>query len=367
MNFITIQRKDLHYCSTNPEVRKLLDRPIHHEWIEWECDHINKQLDVESDRLKLTEGNRIPHYEASFFNLDALEWQIWYDEVARGGHEVVTLLLRMADRMPVIHHRFLHRGLTSSDLIDGCNHIRWQRLCSLYSYAGGKLHSVAADAYDNKDPIMGMTHGMRAYKKELGARFTAIFWDDRSLWHRGEHPGPWQEGPVGTQYRRQCHPRQDYWALWAQLARRAYGLEILATDYRFYCSDLYRGTGVAGNMDQSATSSSCMPGKVNPSPFERCCSVGYMIRTLCTAQMLQPPMWLDRDLVHSALERETIHRIWEHSFWLIEEMTRLIFSVNLSVIDGPLSKTSHDLMNDRLDEGDSYKVAREKSCALPPG
>jgi len=343
--------RETNYRTSDQEVRAILDRPRWQEWIEYECELLTRVLDER--------GIFDTAYTLEHFKPDALEWASYQDEVSRGGHEIVCLLARMAEAMPLEHQRYLHRGQTSSNIIDTCNHRRWNKLMHLVEIRVNRLYSQQPHG---DQPVMGMTHGKDAFRTTLAHRHrTTTFMEspldlDRTV----------EGGPMGSGTRhRQCVQRSEYWPMLAYLAQVAYGCEQLATDYRFYCSDL--DVGILGTMREQATTSSCMPGKVNPSAFERICSVGLMVRGLITTHFMQPPQWLDRDLVHSAMERETIDRIWDHTCWMLEALSRLVETTELHVTKEPAKVSSYDRMNQLLDEGLSYGEARESAADWPTG
>jgi adenylosuccinate lyase len=342
------------YCTKNEHARKLLDRPRWQEWIEFECNHLNSQIE-EAGECK---------YDLAYFKPNALEWSYYQDEVTRGGHELVCLLVRMAEILPERHHRYLHRGLTSSNTIDTCNHRRWNELAARLVTEHSLLAS-AAQRWSLPYPVVGYTHGRRGYHTTTSQRNSIL--RPGAFDHMKTLPWSVSGGPMGygTDHR-QCVPRSDYWQMWAWVAQMVYSIEQLATDYRFYCSDL--DVGVIGLMGQGvATTSSCMPGKVNPSAFERICSVGYMVRNQISMQLLQPPQWLDRDLVHSAMERATIDLIWDRAFWLVEEMNRLVSTTTLVRSREPAADNSYDKLNEYLDAGLGYAEARAKAIGHVTG
>lgn len=349
------------YGCKDEKVRELLDRPRWQEWVEFECQHLNRQMPGDGPVVLYAPE----HFHIRGLDDYALEWSYYQDEVLRGGHEMVCLLDRMAQVLPLKHHKYLHRGLTSSNVIDSCNHRRWNDL-------GGRLDGMYSETIRSysrivgkKDQIFpGMTHGRFAY-------FT-------TLWHRAEMMDKtgshvihldWdiKGGPTGWQQNhRQCVPRNRYWAFWSWMAEINFNLEQLATDYRFYCSELE--CGIKMELPNGvATGSSAMPGKRNPSVFERVCSVGFMNRGIITTMMMQPPQWLDRDLVHSALERESIDRLWDQTFWMVEEMGRLLAAATILEYRKQPICNSYDKMNELLDQGMEYTEARRTAASLPAG
>lgn len=341
------------YRTSIPEVRAILDYPRWKEWIVFECEHLN--------RLVPEVGECV--YDLNYFKPEALEWDYYQDEVTKGGHEIVCLLDRMAQLLPIRQHQYLHRGLTSSNVIDSCNHSRWNHLLVVLGRQLDLLFKEISN--ESTKEVFGLTHGRRAHKTTINHRmeFFARSWARRNAGYLMQ-PTLMFGGPTGngSVNHRQASSRHHYFELWAHLAEVCYGMEQLATDYRFYASDFGPVTGVVADNSKNATSSSCMPHKVNPSVFERVCSVGFMTRSLITMQMLQPPQWLDRDLVHSAMERETIDRIWDHTFWLVEEMTRLIRETPLSIAEAPQGRSSFEVFQASLDSGHDWDTARRHAA-----
>ncbi len=352
----------MNYQSKNPDVRRLIDRPRWQEWVEFELEHIAKQIrgvdhDWGTEEMSKLCDETLQHFD------DAN----WRNAVSNGAHEMERLVVQLAEMLNVKYHKYLHRGLTSSNVIDSCNHRRWNRLSGLLQGVVSELHTRSLDHnWENK--CVGMTHGRRAHRTSLWQRHAYQFWYNKEQdQHETVYGGPTGESDYRSIHR-QAMPRHAYWRMWAWIAQVAYGCEQVATDHRFYCSDLSEAVGVRGTLAPGvATTSSAMPGKVNPTVFERVCSVGYMVRTMCTAQMLQPPKWLDADLVHSALERETIDRIWDYTFWLVEEMTRLVNTTKLEVTRETELLTSFDALQEAQEHGLEYSLARETAAKRPTG
>lgn len=347
----------MNYQSKNPVVRHLLDRPRWLEWMEHEVRLINQGL-----------GN--PHeaigdFVQEFVMTDPsgpvyLEGYVQrYSSRPPGFHEVAELVEVMAKYLPVKYHRYLHRGLTSSNVIDSCSHQRWNEL----AYQMMTSYRLMTDhlSYDETS-IKGMTHGRLAHYTSLRHRSrTAVVgdltWDFINEMVDG--------GPTGNgTLHRQCYQRYMYWPLWTWMAQIAAACDQIATDYRFYCSDFSPVVGVHGRMG-SPTTSSAMPGKANPSEFERICSVSHLVRSMVASQLTLPAQWLDRDLVHSAHERETIDRMWDHTFWMVEGLQRLIIDTILLPDYREIGMTSHDVLNLKLEEGMSYDEARKRAAEFP--
>lgn len=360
----------MNYRSSNPEVRQLLDAPRYVEWLNFELDHINRQIEQEMQREKVPDHVPLgllepyPHNQMVGATLEqkAQFFKYWEKCQAGHGHEIADLLDILASQLPVIYHRYLHKGLTSSNVIDSCNHVRWDKL--MYSMVK-MLAYHRANVRKNEDistiPISGYTHGRVAHRTSLWHRWFTSLGSVRLAGYNSDIPDSINGGPTGENTtHRQCYQRYNYWPMWAELAKVAAACEQLATDYRFYCSDL--NVGVTAMMKDSTTSS-CMPHKANPSILERVCSVSHLVRSMITAQMMLPAQWLDRDLVHSALERETFDRIWDYTFYLVETMDLIVESTPMWV-HRPALPSSYDALQERLEKGDTWTQARTEASKV---
>lgn len=327
-------------------VRKILDRPRWHEWLRFGLDHIRQQC----PEFKLTLED---------FHPEALEWSYYHDACLQpGSHEMVELLSRMAEVIPVKYHKYLHRGLTTSNVIDSCNHLRWAVLWRLYVDRYNKVVNLVGALPDLA--INGYTHGQLAHRTTLQHRSMA------ALLRMHEHvrfndyltggPTGWKGSQNQGAVQRQCYPRHAYFQLWSMMMAASAGLAQLAFDYRVYAMSPAMGVKVS----LSGTTSSCMPDKCNPTQFERINSLDLLIRSIGVSLMQIPPMMLEHDLVHSALEREQVDRLWEYLFYQAEQMEQLIQWTKVEVEPATMI-SSHDLLNQALDEGIDWSSARRVS------
>ena len=367
MKDIFVWSIDSKYRCKNQAVREMFDRPIWHDWIEFEIRWMKRQLDP-------AEYNEFAsHFDSiSGFSPDALEWATYHDECLKpGSHEMVALLDRMADKIPAKWHRYLHRGLTSSNVIDSCNHYRWNVLITAYEAAIGEYRHVVGNRYPGNVAftlIPGFTHGRRASHTTIMQRINCDFKVSQPFLKNEVLDEVVTGGPTGLEHsdHRQAEYRFTYWPIWLWLAQHSAAIDQVAYDYRLYCSDLFCGVIGCQAPDQF-TVSSAMPSKRNPSGFEQVMSIGLMIRGLVCNLLQTPPFLLDRDLVHSALERDTIPRLWEYAFYQVERMTELVATTNLEIKPGVQRKLSEDVMRARLDAGDDWFTARGKASKYPAG
>ncbi len=346
----------MNYQTKDIEARQLLDRPRWQEWYDYEVEHILRQAGQDKGIFAEPEECRV------------FPVRKYLEEIQSGGHEIDRLLHHMSKLIDPSYHRYLHYGLTSSNVIDTCNHRRWIKLLKALH---ARIEEWRHHYFIDETKIVGMTHGRKAHRLPLCQRFYTAIATKLLVFTFPEDVTKTSTdgGPTGNYYHRQAVGRDSYWPIWTNLAQIAFACEQLATDYRFYCSDFSDVVGIKGTLALGvATTSSAMPGKVNPTVFERVCSVGFMVRNLCTTQMLLPPKWLDADLVHSAMERETIDRMWDHTFWLVETMRELMNTTTLEVTYSPKAYTSHDALKQEQANGElNYSDARDYASKFPTG
>lgn len=344
------------YRSKNPEVRNLLDRPRHHEW-----------FDFEVERMEVSNNGQPLMLPIGYRNLVMNDYE---GKMGMPGfHEVAALVDSMAVFLPRKLHRHLHRGLTSSNVIDSCNHRRWRRLLGLL-----RADSAFAPPVEWKQFTYGYTHGKRADVTTVLHRLNSLTDANLGAAHMLAQMDEWFEhndvvlgGPVGygsEQGNRQAVFRYAYFPLWMAIRMMSAAGAQVATDYRFYCSDFL--PEVQANM-QSPVTSSCMPHKQNPSEFERLVGLDHLIGSMVATLITLPPMWLDRDLVHSSVERETIDRLWDTFFYGSELLRKLVLTTKLEIKPLPRHNgrdvfTSHNVYEHLLADGLSHLEARQEAA-----
>lgn len=348
------------YRSSNRQVRAVLDRPRVEEWIDYELEHLKKLTGREVFIVEQSRRGLIHTYEERM--------------KSPGAHELAVLVDLLAVFLPVEWHRYLHQGLTSSNVIDACNHRRWAELILFHRYMWEKADMTIVLATDPQyaSPVVGMTHGKRADITSVRSRLNSLAYATAPAYKAMHNMAEWfmehsylATGPVGYDSEngnRQAVHRFAYNQLWAALKSVSAANAQCAQDYRFYCSDLE--CGVAGT-PAVPVGSSCMAHKQNPTEFERVVGLDHLIGGMVSTLITLPPMWLDRDLVHSSVERETIDRLWDTVFYQCELIIKLVRTTNIRVpaLPGTLSggeplQTSSQLMQSLLDHGQSRSEAQ---------
>ncbi len=243
-------------------------------------------------------------------------------------HDVIAFLLTIEEIVgePA---RYLHYGLTSSDVVDTANSMILRDALLLNLKALSNLtESVKDRAVQFKyQPIMGRTHGVFAEPTSLGLKFLSYYSaflrdkenleraiemisygkisgavgnysfispevEKRALEKLGLKPEP-----VSTQ----IIPRDRYAFVFDIVAISAGNIEKLATEIR-----LLQRTEV-GELEEpfrkKQRGSSAMPHKRNPIKSERLCGLARLLRGYAMAAMENIALWHERDISHSSTER----------------------------------------------------------------
>ena len=246
----------------------------------------------------------------------------------RVGHDVVAFLDAVSERLGD-DARYIHRGLTSSDVLDTALALQLVRAADLLLKDVDRLsESVRRRAIQERGTLMaGRTHGMHAEPLTFG--FVLAGWLDELERAHARLSAVREEvrvgklaGAVGTHAT--VDPRVEEWALqrlglqvapvttqvvardrhahfMAALAILAGSLEKFATDIR-----LWQTTEVAEVREPfgpEQKGSSAMPHKRNPVLSERICGLARTVRGYAQVALENQALWHERDISHSSAER----------------------------------------------------------------
>ena len=225
--------------------------------------------------------------------------------------------------------RFIHLGMTSSDVLDTAFSMQLREAGELIVGGLEKLLGVLRKkAFDYKDTAMiGRSHGIHAEPKTLGLVF-ALWYDEmkrnleRMNTARDAVSVGMMSGAVGTYAN--ITPEVEHYAckllglrpagistqviqrdIYAQyflcLSLIAASVEKIATEIRHY-----QRTEV-GEMEEPFTEgqkgSSAMPHKRNPVLSENLCGLSRIVRSHSIAALENIALWHERDISHSSVER----------------------------------------------------------------
>jgi adenylosuccinate lyase len=247
--------------------------------------------------------------------------------------------------------RFLHYGLTSSDVVDTAQGMRFGDMRHHMLESLGKLLAELNAWAEVDTPILGYTHGQVAEPMTMKARawhwLTTLATPAADLSRHANRTAVCKlSGPVGTyahnppEVERQVAAKLQLrphgpgasqiasrapLAAWANSAALLVGAcAKIATDLRLM--DLLGETHKKNASGQVGSSS--MAHKKNPISAEQVGGMARMARGY--AAMLQPlDVWLERDISHSCVERVAVPDLWHVVMHSIAATTRLLANVTL--------------------------------------
>ncbi len=251
------------------------------------------------------------------------------DEIeAEVKHDVIAFLTNVAEHVGE-SARFLHKGMTSSDVLDTCLSVQLVRASDLLLTGLDRLLSaLETRAFEHKlTPTIGRSHGIHAEPTTFGiklATFHAEFQRNRArlLTAREEIATCAISGAIGTfanidpqveEYvadklglrpetiSTQIIPRDRHAMFFATLGVIASSIERLATEIRH----LQRTEVLEAEefFAKGQKGSSAMPHKRNPILTENLTGLARLVRMAVVPAMENVALWHERDISHSSVER----------------------------------------------------------------
>jgi adenylosuccinate lyase len=243
-------------------------------------------------------------------------------------HDVVAFLTHLAEHVgpPA---RFVHAGLTSSDVLDTCLNVQLVRAANLLLVDLDKLlAALKRRAFEHKmTPSIGRSHGIHAEPTTFGLKLAQAYAEftrarQRMLHARAEIAICAISGAVGTfanidprveayvaeklglvpePISTQVIPRDRHAMYFVTLAVVASSLERLAVEIRH----LQRTEVLEAEefFSEGQKGSSAMPHKRNPVLTENITGLARMVRSYCLPAMENVALWHERDISHSSAER----------------------------------------------------------------
>jgi adenylosuccinate lyase len=233
-------------------------------------------------------------------------------------HDVIAFLTSVAEHVgPAARH--IHYGLTSSDVVDTALALLLVQACDLLlAGVDGLLAVLARRAHELKKTVMvGRTHGIHAEPYTLGLKFVGWYLEmkrnrARLVTARKEIGVGKLSGAVGTYAHldpgveaevmaAQVIPRDRHAALVAALGILASSLDRIATEIRHLQRTDVRE--VEEPFAKGQKGSSAMPHKRNPIGCENVSGLARIVRANVQAALENIPLWHERDISHSSVER----------------------------------------------------------------
>jgi adenylosuccinate lyase len=251
------------------------------------------------------------------------------DEIeAQTKHDVIAFLTHLAEIVGP-EARFVHQGMTSSDVLDTCLSVQLARASDLL--IGGVERVLAAlktRALEHKHSVrIGRSHGIHAEPTTFGVTLAGFYAEftrakDRLIAAKAEIATCAISGAVGTfaqiDPRVEAHvatkmgltiepvstqviPRDRHAAFFCALAVVASSIERLATEIRHMQrtevleAEEFFSPGQKG--------SSAMPHKRNPVLTENLTGLARLVRSAAVPALENVALWHERDISHSSVER----------------------------------------------------------------
>ncbi len=251
------------------------------------------------------------------------------DEIERETrHDVIAFLTWLAGHIGE-DSRFVHQGLTSSDILDTCLAVQLTQAADLLlADIDALLTALKTRAIEHKHTItIGRSHGIHAEPTSFGLKLAGHYAEfarnrTRLLTARAEIATCAISGAVGTfahvdprvedyvaaklglipePISTQIIPRDRHAAFFATLAVIAAGIERLATEVRHLQRSEVREAEEFFHAGQKG--SSAMPHKRNPVLSENLTGLARLVRAAVIPALENVTLWHERDISHSSVER----------------------------------------------------------------
>ncbi len=288
-------------------------------WLEIETHAMDAMVDlgiVPADAAKAV-------HERGGFDVDRI------DEIEREvKHDVIAFLTSLSEHVGP-EARFVHQGMTSSDVLDTCFNVQLVRAADiLLADMDALLAAIKKRAFEHKmTPTIGRSHGIHAEPTTFGLKLAQAYAEfDRNrarlVAARKEIATCAISGAVGTfanidpsvelhvadkmglvaePVSTQVIPRDRHAMFFATLGVIASSIERLATEVRH----LQRTEVLEAEeyFSEGQKGSSAMPHKRNPVLTENLTGLARLVRGMALPAMENVALWHERDISHSSVER----------------------------------------------------------------
>ena len=244
-------------------------------------------------------------------------------------HDVIAFLTHLAEHIGSEEARFVHQGMTSSDVLDTCLNVQLVRAADLLiADVQALLAALKRRAHEHKMTIrIGRSHGIHAEPTTMGLTFARFYAEmDRNLERlriaRAEIATGAISGAVGTfanidpqveehvctklgltpePNSTQVIPRDRHAAFFAALGVVGSSIENIATEIRH----MQRTEVLEAEefFSKGQKGSSAMPHKRNPVLTENLTGLARLVRMAVVPALENVTLWHERDISHSSVER----------------------------------------------------------------
>ncbi len=251
------------------------------------------------------------------------------DEIEREvKHDVIAFLTNLAEYVGE-DARFVHQGMTSSDVLDTCFNVQLVRAADILLADIDKLlAALKTRAFEHKDSVcIGRSHGIHAEPVTFGLKLAAAYAEfernkTRLIAARADIATCAISGAVGTfanidpsveihvaeqlglqpePISTQVIPRDRHAMFFATLGVIASSIERVATEIRHL--QRTEVLEVEEFFSEGQKGSSAMPHKRNPILTENLTGLARLVRMAVVPAMENVALWHERDISHSSVER----------------------------------------------------------------
>ena len=309
-------------------------------------------------------------------------------------HDVIAFLTNLAENIGE-DSRFIHKGVTSSDIIDTAFSIQLKQSCNIIKKElKGLISNLKSKAIKFKNiPCIGRSHGMYAEPTTFGLKILSRFCEferhyNRLLNAENEISVCSISGAVGTysniepgvekyvakklnlkseDVATQVIPRDRHAYFFSTMSLIASSLENLSTEIRHLHRSEVREVEEFFSKDQKG--SSAMPHKKNPILSENITGLSRVIRSSCIPFMENISLWHERDISHSSVERTLGVDTLVLTDFAINRMKNIIkdLVVDKKMMQENLQKTNGlfnsqkvmlEIVNKNISREEAYKIVQ---------
>jgi len=308
---------------TRPEMAAIWDPQTRYRiWFEIEAHAADALADLgvipKAAAKKIWDKGKDATFDVA--RIDAIEREV--------KHDVIAFLTHLAEIVGP-EARFVHQGMTSSDVLDTCFNVQLVRAADLLIADVDKLlAALRRRAFEYKrTPTIGRSHGIHAEPTTFGVKLAYAYAEffrakERLICARTEVATCAISGAVGTfaqiDPRVEAHvaeamglavepvstqiiPRDRHAMYFVTLGVVASSVERLATEFRH----LQRTEVLEAEefFSEGQKGSSAMPHKRNPVLSENVTGLARIVRAYVTPALENVVLWHERDISHSSVER----------------------------------------------------------------
>lgn len=318
-------------------------------------------------------------------------------------HDVIAFVTNMAENVGA-NGRFIHYGMTSSDVLDTAMSLQIQKAWPVLSSSFQRLRNALSEKVNvhRHTQCAGRTHGMHAEATTFGLKLAGHFAEFQRAFERVEQSirksaivklsgavGTYSTQPMEVERRvgdllgltpetiaTQVVPRDRHAELIWSLAMLGAAVERLAIELR-HLQRTEVGE-VIENFTPGQKGSSAMPHKKNPISAENLTGLSRLLRAYADASIENIALWHERDISHSSVERVVfpdafiladygVDRLAQVIEGLYVDQERMLKNMNLSQGQLYSSQVLLALITKGLSREDAYKLVQKVCHGLDEG